>query len=252
MIIADIWIRIIADKEFKNMIFCYDKTIFNDLIKYLRIGISGMLMLCFEWWAFELLAIFTGLLGVDQLAAEVVIINMITFIFMLPLGISYTASALTGNFVGEKKIDMAKRFATLTIVLDIILTSIIILLLGLYQEGVSRIFTKEQNIIKVIQSTMGVLLLYIWFDTIHGVQSGIIRGLGLQAYGFLYTLFCYYIIGMPLALVLAFTAKMGIVGLWLGFSIACIILDIGFALIIMCPNWNRIGDEMRERLEEGR
>lgn len=147
MIIADIWIRILSDTEFKNMIFCYDKTMFSDLIKYLRIGISGMLMLCFEWWAFELLAIFTGLLGVDQLAAEVVIINMITFIFMLPLGISYTASALTGNFVGEKKIDMAKRFATLTIVLDIILTTLIVLLLGVYQEGVSRIFTKEKNII---------------------------------------------------------------------------------------------------------
>lgn len=57
---------------------------------------------------------------------------------------------------------------------------------------------------------------------------------------------------MPLALVLAFTAKMGIVGLWLGFSIACIILDIGFGFIIMCPNWNRIGDEMRKKLEEGR
>lgn len=95
-------------------------------------------------------------------------------------------------------------------------------------------------------------MIYIWFDTIHGVQSGIIRGLGLQAYGFLYTLFCYYIIGLPLALVLAFTAKMGIVGLWLGYSIACIILDIGFAFIIMCPNWTKIGNQMRVRLEQGR
>lgn len=100
--------------------------------------------------------------------------------------------------------------------------------------------------------TIWTLLIYIWFDTIHGVQSGIIRGLGLQAYGFLYTLFCYYIIGMPLALVLAFTAKMGIVGLWIGYSIACIILDIGFAFIIACPDWHRIGNEMRQRLEDGR
>lgn len=95
--------------------------------------------------------------------------------------------------------------------------------------------------INIIHMTLWTLLIYIWFDTIHGVQSGIIRGLGLQAYGFMYTLFCYYIIGMPLALVLAFTAKMGIVGLWLGYSIACIILDIGFAFIIICPNWQKIG-----------
>jgi len=60
---------------------------------------------------------------------------------MLPLGISYTASALVGNFVGEQKIDLAKRFAILTILLDILLTSIVVLLLGLYQESVSKIFT---------------------------------------------------------------------------------------------------------------
>ena len=57
---------------------------------------------------------------------------------------------------------------------------------------------------------------------------------------------------MPLALVLAFTMKMGIVGLWLGYSIACIILDIGFCLIITCPSWDIIGDNMRTKLAQGR
>ena len=99
--------------------------------------------------------------------------------------------------------------------------------------------------IDIIKETMWVLIIYIWFDTIHGVQSGIIRGLGRQSYGSIYTLVCYYIIGMPLALVLAFNGGLGIQGLWLGFSIACIILDFGFALIISCPNWNKIAATMR-------
>merc|ERR1740130_19289 len=73
---------------------------FNEVGAYLKVGISGMLMLCFEWWAFELLAIFSGLIGVTELAAEGVIINIVSFIFMLPLGISYSASALTGNYLG--------------------------------------------------------------------------------------------------------------------------------------------------------
>lgn len=64
MIIADVWIRYLGNTEYKDMVFWYDKSIYRELVKYLRIGVSGMLMLCFEWWAFELLAIFTGLLGV--------------------------------------------------------------------------------------------------------------------------------------------------------------------------------------------
>lgn len=100
-----------------------------------------MLMLCFEWWAFELLAIFTGLLGVNDLAAEVVIINIVSFIFMLPLGISYAASALVGNYLGENNVKDAKTFAALTIVLDIILTSIIVIVIGFETRGLAGLFT---------------------------------------------------------------------------------------------------------------
>jgi len=53
---------------------------------------------------------------------------------MLPLGISYSASALTGNYLGEGKIDLAKRFATLAVVLDAILTTIIVILFGTYTD----------------------------------------------------------------------------------------------------------------------
>jgi MATE family multidrug resistance protein len=93
-----------------------------------------MLMLCFEWWAFEFLAIFAGLIGVKDLAAEIVVINITTFIFMLPLGISYAASALVGNMLGAGRIDLAKKFAMLTIVLDLIITTIICLLLWGYTD----------------------------------------------------------------------------------------------------------------------
>ena len=228
------------------MLFFYDWRVVRDLGSYLRIGVNGMLMLCFEWWAFELLAIFSGLLGVESLAAEVVIINMVTFIFMLPLGISYAASALVGNYLGQRDIKLAKTFAGLTIILDIILTTIIVIIIGIKARSLSGLFTQEEGVIDIIESTLSVLMIYIWFDTIHGVQSGIIRGLGLQTYGSIYTLVCYYLIGLPLALHFAFDKKMGIRGLWLGYSIACIILDLGFAVIIMYPNWHKIAEKLKK------
>lgn len=141
MVISDAIIRYKKDEWFKDMVFFYDYTVLKDLKNYLKIGIPGMLMLCFEWWCFELLAIFTGLLGVGELAAEVVIINMIAFIFMLPLGISYSASALTGNYLGEGKINLAKKFAQMVVLFDAILTSIIVLVLGLCQDQITTLFT---------------------------------------------------------------------------------------------------------------
>jgi Na+-driven multidrug efflux pump len=134
MVIADLVIRYKAKTTFQDMVFWYDKTVLYDVCNYLKIGIPGMLMLCFEWWAFEILALFTGLLGVDQLATEVVIINLISFIFMLPLGISYSASALTGNYIGEGKIDLAKYFAKITVIFDILCTLVIIIVLWIFKD----------------------------------------------------------------------------------------------------------------------
>jgi MATE family multidrug resistance protein len=96
-----------------------------------------------------------------------------------------------------------------------------------FRKGISRLFTHDDGTEFIIMDVFGMIGLYIFFDTIHGVQSGIIRGLGLQVYGAIYTLICYYIVGLPIALYLAFIHQMGVKGLWLGFSCCCILLDAG-------------------------
>ena len=48
---------------------------------------------------------------------------------------------------------------------------------------------------------------------------------------------------MTLALVFAFVLHWGILGLWFGFSIACIVLDIGFFFIICLPHWDEIAEK---------
>ena len=69
-------------------------------------------------------------------------------------------------------------------------------------------------------------------------------------YGAIYTLICYYVIGLPLALNLAFKRQKGVYGLWLGFSIAIIVLDIGLFAICEFPNWTKIAKEMQSQIDK--
>ena len=55
--------------------------------EFLKLGIPGTMMQCAEWWAFELLAIFAGILGKHQLAAQVAVINIIGLCYMIPCGV---------------------------------------------------------------------------------------------------------------------------------------------------------------------
>lgn len=108
-----------------------DRRMFQDLGVYLRIGLPQAVTYCLEWWAFELLAIFSGLINVEQLAAEVVVLNLVTFIFMISQGTSYAASALTGYFLCEGNINMARKYASLCVLYSTVLTVFIIVLLRL-------------------------------------------------------------------------------------------------------------------------
>ena len=74
-------------KEFMQPIFTRESFNWDGAKEFLRLGVPGTMMQCAEWWAFELLAIFAGMLGKHQLAAQVACINIIGFIFMVPLGV---------------------------------------------------------------------------------------------------------------------------------------------------------------------
>jgi len=150
------------------------------------------------------LAVFSGLLSVEALAAEVVIVNFVYVIFMVSHGIGYSASALTGFFLGQGKIDKAKRYSRLSICFNIFITNIIIIFLVLYRHAVSDLYTSDPVTVSIVDDVLNIICLFVFFDTIHSVQAGIIRGLGLQVFSSLCTLICYYVIGLPLALWLAF------------------------------------------------
>jgi len=176
--------------------------------------------------------------------------NLVQLIFMIPLGTSYAASAFTGYFLGQMKIDKAKKYSRLTILLNVLATIVIIILLLAFHDQVAALFTSDPGTVEVVNKVLYMMTLYVFFDTIHGVQTGIIRGLGLQVIGSIYTLIVQYLIGLPLVLTFAFAMDMGVVGLWLGFSLACIILDAGYLVICECPDWHQISIKMQATIDK--
>ena len=95
-------------------------------------------------------------------------------------------------------------------------------------------------------------------DAVHGVNTGIVRALHKQFLASIATLCCYYIFGMPLALLLGFKYEFGVKGFWLGFTFALVLQDVIVTIIILCANWNigaelasdRVADEEKQELVE--
>ena len=50
---------------------------------FLRLGLPGMLMICLEWWAFEIGTVISGMLGETELAVNSVLFNTLAIVYMV-------------------------------------------------------------------------------------------------------------------------------------------------------------------------
>ena len=190
-------------------------------------------MNCAEWWVFELLAIFAGMLGTHQQAAQVAFQNIVALLYTIPLGVQFAASALVGTKVSQGNVEQAQRYALTSVLFGLsTMLGFILFLMG-NQEWVARLLTSDSTDIFYIKSCMSIMSMYLIADTIHGVQTGIVRGLGKQQLASIVTIGSYYIFGLPLALWLCFKLQFELMGFWMGFFIAMIIMDIIIAIVII-------------------
>ena len=132
---------------------------------------------------------------------------------------------------------MAKKHALSHVSYSLVIMFIIMLIIMLNKDAVSRIFTADPEDIFYIHEVLDLIAAYLMLDAIHGVNTGIVRALGKQFAASMTTLVIYYAIGLPLALVLGFKLEMGLRGFWLGFTVALIFQNAIVTLIICRADW---------------
>jgi len=134
--------------------------------------------MCIEWWAFEFIIIFAGILGVKELAAQVAIMNVNGFVFMFPLGVQFAASGLVGNQLGKGNQIQAKRFAAMCVGVMLAFTTSLSVMLNVFSEEIASVFTKDEDTIEIIVDCLPILSIFVLLDAVHGVQAGNVRALG--------------------------------------------------------------------------
>ena len=81
--------------------------------EYLSFSLPATIMICAEWWAFEVLVIMAGSLGLAEQVAQVVVFQVGTVMVMVAWGISEVTAGIIGNCIGAQNVQLAKRFISL-------------------------------------------------------------------------------------------------------------------------------------------
>lgn len=98
----------------------YNSDSFIGLWDYLKLAVPSAMMLCLEWWVFEGVSIEAGWLSTEELGAYIVLFNLITLLFQVPLGLSFALNSFVGNSMGDNKPKTAKRYFQISILISLV------------------------------------------------------------------------------------------------------------------------------------
>ncbi|XP_053712305.1 multidrug and toxin extrusion protein 1-like [Synchiropus splendidus] len=214
---------------------------------FIQLAIPSMLMLCLEWWLFEVGSFLAGIIGEVELGAQSVVYELAVVAYMAPLGFAAAASVRVGNALGAGNVEQAKLSSKVPIVCTFIIACLFGVILAVTRNGIGYIFTTEHEIIQRVSEVMVIFCFTHLFDAIAGVTGGVLRGVGKQLVGALCNLVGYYFIGFPIGVSLMFAAGMGIQGLWTGLTICVLMQSIFFVAYLSKLDWKKAAEEARVR-----
>lgn len=89
-----------------------------------------------------------------------------------------------------------------------------------FRDSWGYIFNNDIEVIRQVALIMPLMALSGVFDGLASVTGGIMRAKGQQEVGAILNIITYYVIGLPIGVLLAFKYSMGLSGLWVGLTIA--------------------------------
>uniref|UniRef100_G1LC60 Multidrug and toxin extrusion protein n=1 Tax=Ailuropoda melanoleuca TaxID=9646 RepID=G1LC60_AILME len=221
----------------------WSRACLEDWTSFFNLAIPGMLMLCMEWWAYEIGNLLSGILGMVELGAQSVMYELTVILYMIPSGLSVAASVQIGNALGAGKIEQAKTSSTVALLVTGVLAVTFCVLILSCKDFVGYIFTTDGEVIALVARVIPISAVSHLFEALACTCAGVLRGSGNQRIGAIVNTVSYYVIGLPIGISLMFIAKLGVIGLRLGMLICAIIQSLCFLSVIGRLNWKKACEE---------
>ncbi|KAJ7422174.1 Multidrug and toxin extrusion protein 2 [Willisornis vidua] len=214
---------------------------------FIWLAVPGMIMLCIEWWTFEIGSFLAGLLSVVELGAQSVINELSCAAYMVPLGFSVAASVRVGNALGSGDVVQAKTSCVTALLCTGVFAVLVATLLGSLRNVVGYIFTNDKEVVTLVSKVMLIFGPFHLFDATAGTCGGVLRGTGKQKLGAIANAIGYYTIGLPIGISLMFAAKMGVLGLWVGMIVCISVQALSFLAFVIRMDWKKAAEEAQVR-----
>lgn len=184
----------------------------------LALAIPNCISVCLEWWWYELMIMICGLLINPKaaIASMGILIQITSLIYVFPSSLSLGVSTRAGNELGANRPSKARISMTVSLFCAVALGLMAVLFTTLMRHKWGRFFTNDAEILELTAIALPIIGLCELGNCPQTTGCGVLRGSARPKTGASINLGSFYLVGMPVAILMGFVAKMGFPGLWLG------------------------------------
>lgn len=231
-----VWV-VLRDREFRRY-HIFVRFWRPDWLRYReiwRIGLPIGLTLIAEVGLFAAAQLLIGRIGIAELAAHAIAIQIASVAFMVPLGIGQAGQVRVGQRFGAHDPEGVRRAGWMTLILAVLTTGLAALIMWFAPAALVGLFLDAGDPLDapVFALAVSFVMVAALFQIVDGAQVAMVsalRGLSDTAWPLIIAVFSYWAIGFGAAWALAFPLGLEGIGVWLGLAVGLAAASVGLTL----------------------
>ncbi|KAL2527200.1 MATE efflux family protein [Abeliophyllum distichum] len=205
----------------------------------LNLAIPSCISVCLEWWWYEIMILLCGLLVNPKatVASMGILIQTTALIYIFPSSLSFSVSTRVGNELGGGRPAKAKIAAIVGLSVSFILGFSALIFAVSVRNIWATVFTNDKEIIAYTSLVLPIIGLCELGNCPQTTGCGVLRGSARPKIGANINLGCFYLVGMPVAVGLAFFFGFDFEGLWLGLLAAEATCMATMMVVLLLTDW---------------
>lgn len=206
----------------------------------LSIGIPSSLQAGMESGAFAVSGILIGTLGAVQLAAHQIALSCASFAFMVSWGLAQGGSIRISNARGKNNWNDIALIGKSTFRSGVVYGIFGAIAFVVFRNVLPKAFNENVAVVSLASVLMVYAAVFQVSDATQAIGVGLLRGIKDVKVPTVYIAIAYWVVGIPLGCLMAFTFNMGAAGMWIGFvsglTFSSVSLNNRFSKIIQRKN----------------
>ncbi len=182
----------------------------------MHIGIPSSLQIGMEAGAFAVSGIIIGTISAIAQASHQIALSCASFTFMVSMGLAQAGSIRVSNSFGRRDWAKIEKIGKSTLLVALAYGMFCAISFGLFRHQLPMLFNKNQEVLQLAGTLLLFAAVFQISDSTQAIGAGLLRGIKDVKYPTVMIGIAYWVIGLPVGYVLAFTFEMGSSGIWLG------------------------------------